>query len=141
MALSSILCGQTACGGPLNYLSTALVISILPPRPRTFSLCIPQINAWLPTKLTKHQSFLFELTNPTSAWEPQSIPPSDPNKGMCPCHSLCLSLALTSPVYFLQEMGVTSFSISIALCSCVKRGSPSDTWGGVGNEGALLNKC
>ena len=34
--------------------------------------------------LPKPCSSVFELTNLASAWEPQSFPPIDPNKHMCP---------------------------------------------------------
>lgn len=51
------------------------------PYPRAFPLCAPDND---PMKLTKTLLFLFELTNLALPWEPQSIPPMDSNKGMCP---------------------------------------------------------
>ena len=56
-------------------------ISSLPPR--AFPWCTP-------VELTKTPPFWFEMTDLALAWEPQTTPPMDPSKDMCPrsYHSL-----------------------------------------------------
>lgn len=75
------------------------------------------------TELTKAPHFWFELTHLALALILQSTPRTNPNKGKCPrsWSSLCLRPALTSlcgpsshATYFLQDLWVLSFSISLS---------------------------
>ena len=89
-------------------------------------------------RLTKILFFWFEWTNLGLAWETQSTPPMDPNKGMCPWSCLSLSTervedqlslnsALTSPcnpwgqaMHFLQDLWVINFLFHFLLWPVVE---------------------
>ena len=94
------------------------------------SQCIPFLYSFgkTPLGLTKKNPFFwFKFINPASTWEPQSTPPTDSNKGMCPrsCPLLCLHSSLIYPcgpsrcaICFLQDIWVINFSISISFVMC-----------------------
>lgn len=92
--------------------------------------------------------FLVWIDQSVLAREPQSTPPTDPNKGMCPrsWHSLCLHPALTSlggswrrAMYFLQDLSNKLLYFNFPCGLLLNRSSPSDIPGLYLTNGILTN--